>query len=89
MVGLTRRSEDVVDPLALAIMPPADETPEQRAMREMKEAEARRVSELIDEQLKLEKQANQRKKTPVRVLMLGQAESGAPSSIFLPRCDAY
>jgi guanine nucleotide-binding protein subunit alpha len=46
-------------------------------MREAKEAEARRVSERIDEQIRSERQANSRNRAPVKVLMLGQAESGA------------
>jgi hypothetical protein len=77
MAILTRHSEESFDPLAGALAPPADETPEQRAMRETKETEARRVSERIDEQIRQERQANSRKKAPVKVLMLGQAESGA------------
>ena len=73
-----RHSEDSVDPLSHALSPPRKENAEQRVQREAKEAEARRVSERIDDQIKTEKQANSRKKVPVRVLMLGQAESGAP-----------
>ena len=78
MLDLTRRSEDSIDPLTRALSPPPKETPDQRALREANEAEARRVSDRIDEQIKSEKQANSRKKTPVKVLMLGQAESGTP-----------
>jgi hypothetical protein len=79
MLDLTRRSEDSsIDPLARALSPPPKETPEQRALREANEAEARRVSDRIDEQIKSEKQANSRQKIPVKVLMLGQAESGTP-----------
>jgi hypothetical protein len=79
MVSLTR-SEDSIDPLSRALEPPVNETSEQRAEREAKEAEARRVSDRIDEQIKSEKQANARR-AQVKVLMLGQAESGAlPSS---------
>lgn len=73
MVNFTR-SEDSTDPLSRALEPPANETSEQRAVREAKEAEARRVSDRIDEQIKSEKQAG---KAQVRVLLLGQAESGA------------
>ena len=77
MLTLARRSDNSFDPLARALAPPLDETPEQRTMREENETEARRVSERIDEQIRLEKQADSRKKVPVKVLMLGQAESGA------------
>ena len=78
MVNLARRSEDSIDPLSRALSPPAKESAEQRAQREAKEAEARQASDRIDEQIKSEKQANARKKAPVKVVMLGQAESGAP-----------
>lgn len=81
MVTLTRRSDESLGPLARALAPPADESPEQRAMREAKETEARRMSERIDEQIRLEKQANSRNKVPVKVLMLGQAESGKSTTV--------
>jgi hypothetical protein len=81
MVNLTR-SEDSTDPLSRVLEPPADETSEQRAVREAKEAEARRVSERIDEQIKSEKQAKSRSKAQVKVLLLGQAESGALPSLI-------
>ena len=77
------RSEDPTDPLSRALDPPANESSEQRAVREAKDAEARRVSDRIDEQLKSEKQANSRSKGQVKVLMLGQAESGALSSSLI------
>ncbi|KAI0256439.1 guanine nucleotide binding protein, alpha subunit [Lactifluus subvellereus] len=72
------------DPLSEAFAPPADETPAQRAAREAEEAEARRVSENIDEQIKLE---NKHKKTPVKVLLLGQEGSGASTfrELYAPR----
>lgn len=65
------------DPLTMAMRPPADETPEQQLAREQREADARRVSEAIDEQIGKEKRALAKKKKPVKVLLLGQAESGA------------
>jgi guanine nucleotide-binding protein alpha-1 subunit len=82
MVTLSRL--DSTDPLSRALVPPANETSEQRAMREAKEAEARRVSERIDEQIKSEKQAKSRSKSPVKVLLLGQAESGGLPSLIRP-----
>jgi len=77
-----RRSVDSTDPLSRVLEPPANETVEQRAEREAKEAEARRVSDRIDEQIKSEKQANS--KAQVKVLLLGQAESGALPSLIHP-----
>ena len=63
------------DPLAKLLAPPPDETPEQRAVRLQLEAEARQVSERIDEQIKAERAALKKSK-PVKVLLLGQSESG-------------
>lgn len=67
------------DPLTAALAPPPDETAEQRELREAAEAEARRVSDEIDEQLRNERMALKKKKAPVKVLLLGQSESGASS----------
>jgi hypothetical protein len=72
MVNLAH-SEDLADPLSRALQPPLNETQEQRAAREAKEADAKRVSDRIDEQIRSEKQANLRNPAPVKVLMLGQA----------------
>lgn len=71
------------DPLTLALRPPPDETPEARAVREQKEAQARVVSAQIDEQIGREKRTLAKKKKPVKVLLLGQGESGACSASSL------
>lgn len=76
--------EESTDPLSRVLVPPVNESSEQRAMREAKEAEARRVSERIDEQIKSEKQAKSRIRGQVKVLLLGQAESGALPSLIRP-----
>lgn len=60
------------DPLTLALMPPPDETPEQRQVREAAEAEAKRVSDEIDEQIKRERELERRRKRPVKLLLLGK-----------------
>ena len=73
---MARLSIDTIDPLTLAIAPPENETDEERALRERTEAEARRVSDEIDEQLRAEKNAMRKKTKPVKVLLLGQSESG-------------
>jgi hypothetical protein len=64
------------DPLAAAIAPPKNESPAARAARLRAEAEARRVSDEIDEQLKLDRVARRRQRPCVKVLLLGQSESG-------------
>ena len=65
-----------IDPLALALAPPADETDDQRTQRLQEEERARRVSEEIDEQLRREGAALKKQKRPIKVLLLGQSESG-------------
>ena len=59
------------DPLTLAIAPPPDETYEQRQIREAAEAEAKRISDEIDEQIRKDREAERRKKKPVKLLLLG------------------
>jgi len=59
------------DPLTLALAPPANETDEQRLVREAAEAEAKRVSDEIDERLRQEKE-REKKKKPLKLLLLGQ-----------------
>lgn len=64
-----------VDPFDDILRPPPDETPEERALRLAKEEEARQVSAAIDASIKAERNAR-RKKRIVRLLLLGQSESG-------------
>jgi len=63
------------DPLDEVLRPPPDETPQQRELRLEREAEAKRISLAIDASIKAERQAR-RKKRIVRLLLLGQSESG-------------
>ncbi|KAI0248951.1 G-alpha-domain-containing protein [Lactifluus subvellereus] len=69
------------DPLAAAIAPPPNETLAARAARLRAEAEARRVSDEIDEQLKQERAARRRQRPCVKVLLLGQSESGKSTTL--------
>lgn len=64
------------DPLAFVMLPPPDETLEERDVRIQREEEARRISEAIDESLKQERHLQKRKRV-VKLLLLGQSESGA------------
>ncbi|KAJ7931299.1 guanine nucleotide-binding protein alpha-4 subunit [Mycena leptocephala] len=68
------------DPLDAVLRPPPDETPEQAVVREAREAEARRVSAAIDADIKAERLAR-RKKRIVRLLLLGQSESGKSTTL--------
>ncbi|KAJ3830062.1 guanine nucleotide-binding protein [Lentinula raphanica] len=64
------------DPLSEALKPPESETESERRARLEQEAEAKRVSEQIDEELRLEREDMKKKKGDVKLLLLGQAESG-------------
>ena len=63
------------DPLSAALRPPIDETEEEKASRLAEEDAAKRVSHAIDEAIRIEKQQRRKHKT-VRLLLLGQSESG-------------
>ncbi|KAL5495940.1 hypothetical protein ACEPAI_1404 [Sanghuangporus weigelae] len=75
------RSLEVDDPLAQAIAPPPDESPEEREGRLSREHEAKRISDDIDQALRDERAALKRRKKPVKVLLLGQSESGKSTTL--------
>ena len=75
-------SADPDDPLTRALAPPPDETPEQRAERESREHEARIISNKIDEEIKKDRIALKKQKNVIRVLLLGQSESGKSRSLL-------
>ncbi|CAA7269582.1 unnamed protein product [Cyclocybe aegerita] len=64
------------DPITAAMKPPSTETEAERSARLYAEAEAKRVSEQIDEDLREERERLKRRKGDVKLLLLGQAESG-------------
>ncbi|KAG9076464.1 hypothetical protein FS749_011766 [Ceratobasidium sp. UAMH 11750] len=72
----------VDDPLAAAIAPPANESADARSERLRAEAEAKRVSDAIDEEIR-EARAREKKRraNEVRVLLLGQSESGKSTTL--------
>lgn len=63
------------DPLDEVLKPPQDETPAAKAYRIAQEEEAKRVSQAIDQSIKAERQILKKRKV-VRLLLLGQSESG-------------
>lgn len=67
---------DTHDPFAELTAPPPGETPSQKAIREKKEAEAKRISERIDDEIKAQRAVMKKQKDVVKVLLLGQSESG-------------
>ncbi|OBZ68480.1 Guanine nucleotide-binding protein alpha-4 subunit [Grifola frondosa] len=74
------RPRTLSDPLAAALLPPANETPAQREQRLRAEEEAKRRSENIDKMLRDDEKGKRRKKT-VKVLLLGQSESGKSTTL--------
>ncbi|KAF9644851.1 G-alpha-domain-containing protein [Thelephora ganbajun] len=77
-----RSFDENVDPLAQITAPPVNETPDQRRTRECKEAEARKISEQIDEALKAEREEGKAKrKNRLKILLLGQSESGKSTTV--------
>ncbi|KAJ7456954.1 guanine nucleotide binding protein, alpha subunit [Mycena latifolia] len=68
------------DPLTAALAPPPNESPAERDAREQAEAEAKRVSDEIDAQLRKERE-NEKKRKPVKLLLLGQSESGKTATL--------
>jgi hypothetical protein len=70
------------DPFAMFSAPPAGETPEERMAREQREQEAQRISDKIDDELKAEKAMLKKRRGVVKVLLLGQSESGTLVETF-------
>jgi hypothetical protein len=73
---------DKDDPFAVFLSPPPNETAEERILRERKEAEAQSESDRIDDEIKAEKAAVKKaQKGLVKVLLLGQSESGKSTTL--------
>ncbi|KAF8174338.1 G-protein alpha subunit-domain-containing protein [Mycena galopus ATCC 62051] len=69
--------DSAVDPISQVMRAShASETPEERRVRLEAEAEAKLVSEQIDEELRQERERMRRSRGDVKLLLLGQAESG-------------
>jgi len=65
------------DPLSALIAPPPNESQNDRLVRLRLEAEAKRVSDTIDEQIRTEREHMRKlKTTEVKLLLLGQSSSG-------------
>ncbi|KAF8587094.1 G-alpha-domain-containing protein [Ramaria rubella] len=78
---VTRR---VSDPFVIALQPPPNESPEARNVRIAKEREAKKISDAIDEQLRQEREERKiklRSRKEVKVLLLGQSESGKTTTL--------
>jgi guanine nucleotide-binding protein alpha-1 subunit len=75
-------SNESADPFAAMTAPPHNESPEHRTTRLAAEAEAKRRSDAIEEVLRAERVV-QRSRKPVKLLLLGQSESGACAAFLL------
>ncbi|KAJ3746872.1 guanine nucleotide binding protein, alpha subunit [Lentinula detonsa] len=69
------------DPFIEFLRPPLNETPSERATRKIRESEEKHISDAIDEQIRQEKQMLQKQKELVKVLLLGQSESGKSTTL--------
>ncbi|KAF8526541.1 guanine nucleotide binding protein, alpha subunit [Hysterangium stoloniferum] len=69
------------DPLTLALKPPVNETPEERALRVEREREAIRVSEEIDRDLRREQVERKKNKAEIKILLLGPSGSGKSTTL--------
>ncbi|KAH9474745.1 Guanine nucleotide-binding protein alpha-4 subunit [Psilocybe cubensis] len=63
------------DPFYELMQPPPDETPAQMTARLKREADAQRINDIIDEDIKQERAKARKSKKIIKVLLLGQSES--------------
>jgi len=71
----------LADPFEAALRPPPGETPAQRDARILAEHLAKQVSDAIDEQLRVERAELKKSSPDVRILLLGQSESGKSTTL--------
>ncbi|KAH9923267.1 G-protein alpha subunit [Fomitopsis serialis] len=64
------------DPLSAIMRPPPAESSENRLARLQREANAKKISDSIDEAIKQDRERLKKRKEDVKLLLLGQAESG-------------
>lgn len=74
---LTSRSHGDEDPLSRVLAPPPNETPADRDARLRAEAEAKRISDAIDEEIQQQQKAEKKTARPIKILLLGASESDA------------
>ena len=73
MLALSRNKGIVTegDPLAYVMAPPPNESDEQKQARLAAEAEAKRISDAIDEEIQRQAKAEKSARRPVKILLLG------------------
>lgn len=67
---------DDFDPLDIFTRPPANESPADRQARELREQQAIERSRTIDTELRAAKTAMKQYKKAVKIILLGQSQSG-------------
>ncbi|KAF8215841.1 guanine nucleotide binding protein, alpha subunit [Mycena galopus ATCC 62051] len=70
------RRRSLSDPLAAALLPPPNETTDERESRLKAATDAKSVSDGIDEMIRHERNHRKKSRAEVQVLLLGQSESG-------------
>ena len=71
---MSRNNSSDFDPLSFALQPPPGETDDQRMMRLQREATEKTISDAIDEELRIERENQKRKRggqSDVKLLLLG------------------
>ncbi|KAJ6602266.1 guanine nucleotide binding protein, alpha subunit [Mycena sp. CBHHK59/15] len=69
------------DPISVAVLPPEDESVEDRRTRILKETTAKQISKSIDDELRREQEHGMRQPKPIKILLLGQSESGKSTTL--------
>jgi hypothetical protein len=85
----SHRRRSLSDPLSAALLPPPNETPLERERRLHAEFQAKQVSDGIDEMIRKERFERKKTKTAeVKVLLLGQSESGKSTTLKREYCHS-
>ncbi|KAF9564079.1 heterotrimeric G protein alpha subunit [Agrocybe pediades] len=69
------------DPFFEFMSPPIDETPAQKTARLKRELDAQRINDAIDEEIKQDRANAKKDKKVIKVLLLGQSESGKSTTL--------
>ncbi|KAI6139637.1 guanine nucleotide binding protein, alpha subunit [Pisolithus thermaeus] len=80
-MGARRHKGAEDDPLTRAMAPPSNETQHQREARIRAEQEAKHISDTIDEELNRQRMADRKGPKPIKILLLGQSESGKSTTL--------
>lgn len=81
MSAFTQKTIPENDPFYDFMRPPADETPAQMTARLKREADAQRISDTIDEDIKRDRAQQRKSRKELRILLLGQGESGKSTTL--------